>query len=163
MKRPPETEAPATLAQLQSLCALPLRVTVKLLNTPVTITGRRLRGVEIETLRELLTVEPPKPKATSPRPSPPGAERETEDNPLADPVYRAAIKAASAKARAFALFACFPIFGEQAPPEVDRRDPAAQARWLAEASGLEPEFLEVLYEAVCAPAVEAPADRVRFG
>ena len=160
MKRPPETEAPATLAQLQSLCALPLRVTVKLLNTPVTITGRRLRGPEIETLRELLTVEPPKAKA---RPGTGVEPVPTEDNPLADPVYRAAIKAASAKARAFALFACFPIFGEQAPPEVDRRDPAAQARWLAEASGLEPEFLEVLYEAVCAPAVEAPADRVRFG
>ena len=160
MKRPAETEAPATLASLQALCALPLRVTVKLLNTTVTITGRRLRGPEIETLRELLTVEPPKSRGKS------GTGMEpvpTDDNPLADPVYRAAIKAASAKARAFALFACFPIFGEQAPPEVDRRDPAAQARWLAEASGLEPEFLEVLYEAVCAPAVEAPADRVRFG
>ena len=162
--KPPNPPAadpvPATLAQLQAICALPVRVQVTLRKQPVTVTGRRLRGPEIEILRELLTVEPPKAKAklgTGVEPVP------TDDNPLADPQYRAAIKAASAKARAFALFACFPIFGEQAPPEVDRRDPAAQARWLSEASGLEPELLEVLYDAVCAEAVQAPGDRVHFG
>lgn len=146
---PPAAYPPATLAGLLELCSRPIALDVVVRDKPLRITGRRLKGAEVEALRELLTA-----------PLAPVGEG-GKDHDLADPGYRAKVKAAQAQARAYTLFACYPLFGEQAPAELDRRDPAALADWLAQ-SGLESALLELLYEAVTTEVVSVPRDRVLF-
>lgn len=153
MKRPKPSDAPpATLGQLQELCARPVRVEIYVRNEPVVVTGRRMRAREIERWQELVRSALPPTKAVDGKPEP----------DLADSEYRARVRQATAQARACALFTCYPIFSEQAPPAVDRSDPAAQARWLDDESGLEPSLLEALYDAVVADVVRVPDDRVGF-
>ncbi len=146
---PPEAYPPASLATLTALCARPIALDVVVRDTPMRITGRRLRQSEVETLREILSG----PLA------PAGADGKVPD--LSDPAYRAKVKAAQAQARAYTLFTCYPLFGEQAPAEVDRQDPAAMAAWLAGAA-LEPYLLELLYDAITSDVVEVPRERVLF-
>lgn len=147
---PPPAPPPyptADLATLLTLCARPLALDVQVRGQPLRITGRRLSQREVETLREILAGPLPAPGADKPD--------------LADPAYRARVRAADAQARAYALFAAYPLFGEQAPADVKRDDPAALAAWL-EASPLEASLLDLLYEAVTVDAVQVPRDRVLF-
>lgn len=155
---PTDTKAAAfasvSLEELRAICARPVEVQCVVRGQPVRITGRRLRSSEVETLLEMLrSAQPPRLPAETP-----GGEERYD---LTDAGYLARVRAASANARAFALFRCFPIFSEQAPAELDRRDPAALAAWLDE-SGLEPSLLTLLYETVSAEVVGVPVDRVGF-
>jgi hypothetical protein len=148
-----------TLAELQTICARPLVVDCMVRGENVRIIGRRLRPSEVAAFREMVSAAiPPK--------LPPEKEGGEERYDFSNPEYAAKSRAAVANARAFVLFRCYPIFGEQAPADVDRANPAQMAAWLdgtGEAwCGLEPMLLDALYQHVTADVVGVDAGRIGF-
>lgn len=139
---PPALPLPktATWADLYRICDAPLTVVLPVRGELLRFVGRRLRPPEVGQLRAILdaAMPPAKPGAT------PGAK---EIYDLQDPAFLAQVEAQWRLARAYCLFRAWPIFGEQAPPELDRNDVPACADWL-DASPIEIGVLNALFEPV---------------
>jgi hypothetical protein len=154
---PPAPVAPrpaATLAGLLVACSAPVEIELKVRGQDLRFVGRRLTPGELAVVRGYLD-----------RALPPLVDRaktdEEERYDLRDPEFVAKHLDNRRLARAFALFRAWPVFAQEAPPELDRADARACADWL-DASPIEPMVLDVLFSATYAEVVGVSVERVNF-
>ena len=151
---PPPAAPVATLASLLKICAEPLAMDLQIRGTWLRFVGRRLRPPEVGRLLALLEAALP---AALP-PEKPGGETRYDD---ASPEYLARAEEQYRLARAYALFRGWPLFAEQAPPELDRNDARACADWL-DSLDLEVAVLNALFKPLRIEVVGIDPERVSF-